>query len=118
MSPRGARTGRASGGRPARAGASDPQASATNGLETKLWQAADALRNNMDAAEYKHSVLGLIFLKYITDAFESKHAELVAAAARAEGADPEDSDEYKAQSIFWVPREVRWKQLTASAPLH
>ena len=116
MSPRGVRTGRAAGGRPARAGAADPAASATNGLETKLWQAADMLRNNMDAAEYKHIVLGLIFLKYISDAFEAKHAELAAAAAAGEGADPEDPDEYKAASIFWVPREARWSHLKASAP--
>jgi type I restriction enzyme M protein len=74
------------------------------------------LRNNMDAAEYKHIVLGLIFLKYISDAFEAKHAELAAAAARAEGADPEDPDEYKAASIFWVPREARWSHLKAQAP--
>src|SRR5438309_10812745 len=69
------------------------------GFEAKLWQAADALRNNMDAAEYKHVVLGLIFLKYISDAFEAKHAELD--AQRGEGADPEDPDEYRAENIFW-----------------
>jgi hypothetical protein len=62
------------------------------------------LRNNMDAAEYKHIVLGLIFLKYISDAFEAKHAELSTPAAQAEGSNPEDPDEYKASSIFWVPR--------------
>ena len=60
------------------------------GFEAKLWAAADALRNNMDAAEYKHVVLGLIFRKYISDAFEAKHAELE--AERAQGADPEDRD--------------------------
>jgi type I restriction enzyme M protein len=86
---------------------------ATLGFEQKLWQAADALRNNMDAAEYKHVVLGLIFLKYISDAFEAKHAELV--AQQAEGADPEDPDEYRAASIFWVPMEARWSLLKASA---
>jgi type I restriction enzyme M protein len=58
------------------------------GFEAKLWAAADALRNNMDAAEYKHVVLGLIFLKYISDAFEAKHAELD--SQRKQGADPED----------------------------
>jgi type I restriction enzyme M protein len=84
------------------------------GFEAKLWAAADALRNNMDAAEYKHVVLGLIFLKYISDAFEAKHAELE--AQRAEGADPEDRDEYRAASIFWVPKEARWTFLKASAP--
>jgi type I restriction enzyme M protein len=73
------------------------------------------LRNNMDAAEYKHIVLGLIFLKYISDAFEAKHAELAAATA-TQGADPEDPDEYKAASIFWVPREARWSHLKAQAP--
>ncbi len=87
---------------------------ATLGFEAKLWQAADALRNNMDAAEYKHVVLGLIFLKYISDAFEAKHAELD--AQRAEGADPEDPDEYRAENIFWVPKEARWSYLKASAP--
>src|SRR2546429_7917988 len=84
------------------------------GFEAKLWQAADALRNNMDAAEYKHVVLGLIFLKYISDAFEAKHAEL--AKQKAEGADPEDPDEYRAASVFWVPKEARWAHLKASAP--
>src|SRR5258706_8874590 len=84
------------------------------GFEAKLWQAADALRNNMDAAEYKHVVLGLIFLKYISDAFEAKHAELE--SQKAEGADAEDPDEYRAVSIFWVPKEARWSHLKASAP--
>ena len=84
------------------------------GFEVKLWAAADALRNNMDAAEYKHVVLGLIFLKYISDAFESKHAELE--AKKKQGADPEDPDEYRAVSIFWVPKEARWHHLKASAP--
>jgi type I restriction enzyme M protein len=84
------------------------------GFEAKLWAAADALRNNMDAAEYKHVVLGLIFLKYISDAFEAKHAEL--GAQRGQGADPEDPDEYRAINIFWVPKEARWTQLKANAP--
>ena len=84
------------------------------GLEAKLWAAADALRNNMDAAEYKHVVLRLIFIKYISDAFESKHAELE--AQRKDGADPEDPDEYKAAGIFWVPKEGRWSHLKANAP--
>ena len=87
---------------------------ATLGFEAKLWAAADALRNNMDAAEYKHVVLGLIFLKYISDAFEARHAELE--AQRKQGADPEDPDEYRASSIFWVPKEARWAHLKASAP--
>ena len=84
------------------------------GFEAKLWAAADALRNNMDAAEYKHVVLGLIFLKYISDAFEAKHAEL--AALKAEGADAEDPDEYRAVNIFWVPPEARWAYLKSRAP--
>src|SRR5712692_5910204 len=84
------------------------------GFEAKLWAAADALRNNMDAAEYKHVVLGLIFLKYISDAFEAKHTELD--ALRAQGADPEDPDEYRAVSIFWVPPEARWAHLKSMAP--
>jgi type I restriction enzyme M protein len=83
------------------------------GFEGKLWAAADALRNNMDAAEYKHVVLGLIFLKYISDAFDAKHAELE--AEKAQGADPEDPDEYRAAGIFWVPKEARWAHLKASA---
>ena len=82
-----------------------PDTAAKLGFEAKLWQAADALRNNMDAAEYKHVVLGPIFLKYISDAFEAKHAELD--AQRGEGADPEDPDEYRAKNIFWVPPEAR-----------
>ena len=86
----------------------------TLGFEAQLWAAADALRNNMDAAEYKHVVLGLIFLKYISDAFEAKRAELE--AQKAQGADPEDPDEYRASSIFWVPKEARWARLKASAP--
>lgn len=83
------------------------------GFESELWRAADALRSNMDASEYKHVVLGLIFLKYISDAFEEKHADLQ--AQHAEGADPEDPDEYRAFNIFWVPKEARWSHLTANA---
>jgi type I restriction enzyme M protein len=82
--------------------------------EAKLWSMADALRNNMDAAEYKHVVLGLIFLKYISDAFEAKHSELE--TQRNQGADPEDPDEYRAASIFWVPKEARWAHLKGNAP--
>ena len=88
--------------------------SATTGYEAELWQMADALRGSMDAAEYKHVVLGLIFLKYISDAFEEKHAQLE--TERADGADPEDPDEYLAQNIFWVPTEARWAYIKASAP--
>jgi len=83
------------------------------GYEAQLWQMADALRGSMDAAEYKHVVLGLIFLKYISDAFEERHAKLQ--AEKASGADPEDPDEYRALSIFWVPPEARWQHLKAQA---
>ena len=86
---------------------------ATTGYETELWRMADALRGSMDAAEYKHVVLGLIFLKYISDAFEERHARLE--EERAEGADPEDPDEYRAENIFWVPTEARWSHLKARA---
>jgi len=93
----------------------DPSNGATLGFENALWRAADALRSNMDAAEYKHVVLGLIFLKYISDAFEEHHASLE--ADRAKGADPEDPDEYRAVNIFWVPKEARWSYLKANAKL-
>jgi len=83
------------------------------GFEDTLWQAADKLRSNMDAAEYKHVVLGLIFLKYISDSFEEMHAKL--AAQKASGADPEDPDEYLADNVFWVPKEARWSYLLANA---
>ena len=86
---------------------------ATVGFEAKLWAAADALRNNMDAAEYKHVVLGLIFLKYISDAFEEAHVRLE--GEQAQGADPEDPDEYRAGNIFWVPPEARWTHIKAQA---
>jgi type I restriction enzyme M protein len=97
---------------PARA-KSKNDTTANLGFEAKLWAAADALRNNMDAAEYKHVVLGLIFLKYISDAFEEQHAKLE--AERAQGADPEDPDEYRAVNIFRVPQEARWSLLQANA---
>lgn len=83
------------------------------GFEEKLWQMADKLRNNMDAAEYKHVVLGLIFLKYISDAFEERHAALE--ADKKSGADPEDADEYRAENIFWVPKAARWAFLQGRA---
>ena len=81
------------------------------GFEATLWATADKLRGNLDAAEYKHVVLGLIFLKYISDAFEEKHAEL----QKEKGADPEDRDEYTADNIFWVPPEARWSYLQGRA---
>ncbi|MHA1828457.1 MAG: class I SAM-dependent DNA methyltransferase [Candidatus Heimdallarchaeaceae archaeon] len=84
-------------------------------FEQKLWQAADKLRNNMDAAEYKHVVLGLIFLKYISDSFEELYNKL---KNDPEGlADPEDKDEYLAERVFWVPKKARWSYLQDHAKL-
>ena len=84
---------------------------AITGYEAELWKMADSLRGNMDAAEYKHVVLGLIFLKYVSDAFEELHEELQSEPL----ADPEDPDEYIAQNVFWVPSEARWGELQAEA---
>ena len=105
--------------------------SATTGYEAQLWQMADTLRGSMDAAEYKHVVLGLIFLKYISDAFEERREYLKRAVddpaneyflsaelpGRTESIDTmlEDPDEYLAQNIFWVPPEARWAHLKAQA---
>lgn len=83
----------------------------TVGFEEQLWQAADKLRSNMDAAEYKHVVLGLIFLKYVSDSFTEKYNELKAAGY----GDEEDRDEYLADNIFWVPKEARWESIKAHA---
>lgn len=82
-------------------------------FEAQLFKAADKLRKNIDAAEYKHIVLGLIFLKYISDAFDVVYKKLE--AEKAEGADPEDRDEYLAVNVFWVPPEARWSYLHAHA---
>lgn len=87
--------------------------SANLGFEEKLWKTADKMRNNMDAAEYKHVVLGLIFLKYISDAFEERYNQLL--NEKDQGADPEDKDEYKGHNVFWVPKEARWSVLQAAA---
>ena len=76
----------------------------------KLWQAADKMRNNMDAAEYKHVVLGLIFLKCISDVFVEKRKSLM-----EEGEDPEEKDFYAAENIFYVPEKARWNYLQDSA---
>ncbi len=84
---------------------------ATIGYEEKLWQAADKLRGNMDAAEYKHVVLGLIFLKYVSDSFMELYERLKA----DEYADEEDRDEYLAENVFWVPKEARWEYLQSNA---
>jgi len=70
-------------------------------IEKQLWKAADKLRKNIDAAEYKHVVLGLIFLKYISNAFEDLYAKLKEGKGEYKGADPEDRDEYKAENVFF-----------------
>ena len=82
-------------------------------LEKQLWKAADKLRKNIDAAEYKHVVLGLIFLKYISVSFEELYAQLLTEIS--EGADPEDREEYKGANVFYVPAEARWSNLVANA---
>lgn len=85
---------------------------ATTGYEAELWKMADTLRGSMDAAEYKHVVLGLLFLKYISDAFEERRAEIL----REQGEDAaEDRDEYLAEHIFWAPEEARWRQIREAA---
>src|SRR5690606_23044225 len=93
-------------------GSGKKETSANLGFEDKLWLAADKLRGSMDAAEYKHVVLGLIFLKNISDAFDARHQELV-----AEGADAEDRDEYEGENVFWVPKKARWAALQKKAKL-
>src|SRR5690606_5178301 len=84
-------------------------------IEKTLWAAADKLRSNMDAAEYKHVVLGLIFLKYISDAFAELHQKLQEGQGEFEGADPEDPDEYLAFNVFYVPEKARWTFLRDNA---
>lgn len=86
-------------------------------IEKQLWKSADKLRKNIDAAEYKHVVLGLIFLKYISDAFEELHSKLKAGKGDYSGADPEDKDEYKAENVFFVPDIARWSYLQSKAKL-
>ena len=99
---------------------------ATLGFEATLWQAAEKLRNNLDAAEYKHVVLGLIFLKYISDRFEERHAFLLKQSSNPQSEYyleeesfryefVEDRDEYIAENIFYVPTEARWSYLQARA---
>lgn len=99
--------------RAAKAAQPKPLGAGDLGFERTLFQAADKLRNNMDAGEYKHVVLGLVFLKYISDAFEELHARLV--EQTADGADPEDRDEYRAERVFWVPKAARWPGIQAKA---
>ena len=84
------------------------------GFETQLWAAADKMRGHMDAAEYKHVVLGLIFLKYISDSFQAKYDDLAAKQAE-EFTDPEDRDEYAAANVFWVPVQSRWQNIQNNA---
>jgi len=84
-------------------------------FEAQLFKMADKLRKNIDAAEYKHIVLGLIFLKYISGSFEILYSRLE--DQKVKGADPEDKDEYKAKNVFWVPREARWSYLHSRAKL-
>lgn len=79
-------------------------------IEATLWQTADKLRNNMDAAEYKHVVLGLIFLKYISDSFAEQYKK-----AESENFNPEDRDFYSAENVFWVPQSARWEKLKDNA---
>jgi type I restriction enzyme M protein len=125
----------------ARKASSKPESSnstANLGFEAKLWLTADKLRNNMDAAEYSraerdrlpqaarrvgagapvnHVVLGLIFLKSISDTFEEHRAKLLAGEGDYAGANAEDPDEYKAENVFWVPADARWSHLQGSAKL-
>ena len=93
--------------------------SSTLGFEAQLWAAADKMRGHMDAGEYKHVVLGLIFLKYVSDAFEEKREQLLLDFANPDGdwfirEEPErakaaeERDEYAAANVFWVPQEARW----------
>ncbi len=84
-------------------------------FETKLWKAADKLRKNIDAAEYKHIVLGLIFLRYISESFENLYKKLKEGKGAYAGADPEDIDEYTAENVFFVPKEARWDYLKSKA---
>ena len=86
-------------------------------IEKQLWKVADKLRKNIDAAEYKHIVLGLMFLKYISDTFEELYDKLVSGKGNYAGADPEDKDEYKAENVFFVPEIARWNHLRSNAKL-
>ncbi|GGG07301.1 MULTISPECIES: type I restriction-modification system subunit M [Cysteiniphilum] len=83
----------------------------TESIEVTLWKSADKLRKNIDAAEYKHVVLGLVFLKYISDSFEERYEEL----KKEQWADPEDKDEYLESNIFFVPVKSRWSYLLSQA---
>lgn len=93
----------------------EKSSSANLGFESKLWLAADKLRGTMDSGEYKHVVLGLLFLKYISDAFEDLNAKLIEGKGEFKGSDAEDPDEYAAHNVFWVPISARWATLRAKA---
>src|SRR4051812_13863114 len=110
MMPRGRPRTDAASGPPAKAAKGNGNG-ANLGFEAQLFLAADKLRKNLEPSDYKHVALGLIFLKHISNAFEAKHAELVAEDPSA----AEDPDEYLADNIFWVPKEARWSHLQASA---
>ena len=86
-------------------------------IEKQLWKVADKLRKNIDAAEYKHIILGLIFLKYISEAFEALYLKLKKGEGDYADADPEDKDEYKAENVFFVPEKGRWSYLQSRAKL-
>src|SRR3990172_315636 len=88
--------------------------SANIGFEEKLWSAADKMRNNMDPAEYKHVILGLIFLKYISDSFEETYSKIKADSDSYDGQE-EDKDAYTAENVFWVPKHARWNYLKDNA---
>lgn len=98
-------------GRPKKSATAKAGNGSNLGFEEKLWQAADKMRGHMDAAEYKHVALGLIFLKYISDAFQERYD----AIAKEPHADPEDRDEYAAENVFWVPPDARWAKIQAAA---
>ncbi len=89
----------------------------TESFEKTLFKAADKLRKNMDAAEYKHIVLGLIFLKYISDSFEELYNKIKAGGTDFAGANPEDADEYRAENVFFVPQIARWSHLHSRSKL-
>jgi type I restriction enzyme M protein len=101
--------GAAAGGNGGRKNGDEPKGDLD--FAPELFKAADKLRQNVEPSEYKHIVLGLIFLKYVSEAFAAKHAEL----AKDEHADPEDPDEYLAANVFWVPEKARWSHLQAKA---
>ena len=84
-------------------------------IEKQLWQTADKLRKNIDAAEYKHIVLGLMFLKYISDSFAELHQKIISKEGEFEFSDSEDKDEYKAKNVFFVPAKARWNFLKSQA---